>query len=415
MERLAVVIDNSVLSYPGIDPFRRVADAYPQAASVVINPKTIVVQMLAGNRRDLNQATNQTTRRAPTAIAHAHALVLGAAGAALEIAQLHRAGMGVGETICGQRLQALGLEAGIEREQHEQRRQIARKRVMAAMQIIDERADRQSAPHAHEIEALQRRVVCNDKALPRDDRFDVGPRSGDDRVALIGAVVGTETAEHRFDVGPRGVAQRAGDEGAISIAWGRAARRCGQRVAQPLMQVGRDPIGPVCLDRAQCVDDLADRYVPVDRAHPALFERGGEPIDMDCTQVVDAGHPRRTITKPGEEVTIDLHILLDDAGRTNRSPERSRSTQRAGEGDSERTGIECGHIDQDRSAMPRLDGELEAEHRIGLLWLRRDRREGDRPALAGMAAHAPCGPGSSASSSSTAASTVSARVAIWSR
>src|SRR3546814_10989943 len=69
---LAVVIDNSVLSYPGIDPFRRVADAYPQAASVVINPKTIVVQMLAGNRRDLNQATNQTTRRAPTAIAHAH-------------------------------------------------------------------------------------------------------------------------------------------------------------------------------------------------------------------------------------------------------------------------------------------------------------------------------------------------------
>src|SRR3546814_14193307 len=34
------------------------------------------------------------------------------------------------------------------------------------------------------------------------------------------------------------------------------------------------------------------------------------------------------------------------------------------------------------------------------------------PALAGMPAHAPCGPGSSASSSSTAASTVAARVAI---
>src|SRR3546814_13503237 len=54
------------------------------------------------------------------------------------------------------------------------------------------------------------------------------------------------------------------------------------------MQVGRDPIGPVCLDRAQCVDDLADRYVPVDRAHPALFERRGEPIDMDCPQGADA-------------------------------------------------------------------------------------------------------------------------------
>src|SRR3546814_8077768 len=87
----------------------------------------------------------------------------------------------------------------------------------------------------------------------------------------------------------------------ISIARGRAARRCGQRVAQPLMQVGRDPIGPVCLDRAQCVDDLADRYVPVDRAHPALFERGGEPIDMDCAQVADASHVQRVIAKPGEE------------------------------------------------------------------------------------------------------------------
>src|SRR3546814_4748905 len=78
--------------------------------------------MRAGSRRDLDQATNKTARRATTAVADAHALMLGAASAALEIAQLHRAGMGVGETIHGQRLQALGLEAGIEREQHEQRR-----------------------------------------------------------------------------------------------------------------------------------------------------------------------------------------------------------------------------------------------------------------------------------------------------
>src|SRR3546814_6168884 len=111
-----------------------------------------------------------------------------------------------------------------------------------------------------------------------------------DRVALIGPVVGAETAEHRFDVGPRGVAQRAGDEGAISIAWGRAARRCGQRVAQPLLQVGRDPIGPVCLDRAQSVVALADRYVPVDGGPPALLAGGGEPIDMDCTEAFDTQH-----------------------------------------------------------------------------------------------------------------------------
>src|SRR3546814_6206620 len=75
-------------------------------------------------------------------------------------------------------------------------------------------------------------------------------------VALIGPVVGAETAEHRFDIGPRGVAQRAGDEGAISIARGRAARRCGQRVAQPLMQVGRDPIGPGCLRSEEHTSEL---------------------------------------------------------------------------------------------------------------------------------------------------------------
>src|SRR3546814_4941075 len=70
------------------------------------------------------------------------------------------------------------------------------------------------------------------------------------------------------------------------------------------------------------------------------------------------------------------------------------------EGDGEWARNEPSHIDQDRSAMPCLDRELEAEHRIGLHGLRRDRRESDRPALAGMPAHAPCGPGSSASSRS---------------
>src|SRR3546814_15344162 len=115
--------------------------------------------MRAGSRRGLDQATNKTTRRATTAVADAHALMLGAARAALEIAQLHRAGMGVGETIHGQRLQALGPEAGIEREQHEQRRQIARKQVMAAMQVVDERADRQCAPPADRKRVAWERVL----------------------------------------------------------------------------------------------------------------------------------------------------------------------------------------------------------------------------------------------------------------
>src|SRR3546814_10778255 len=77
------------------------------------------------------------------------------------------------------------------------------------------------------------------------------------------------------------------------------------------MQVGRDPIGPGGFDRAQCIYDLADRHVAVDRAHPTPFERRRETIDMDRAQVADAGQLQSFVGKPGEEVTIDLDILLD--------------------------------------------------------------------------------------------------------
>src|SRR3546814_18564824 len=83
---------------------------------------------------------------------------------------------------------------------------------------------------------------------------------------------------------------------------------------------------------AQCVDDLADRYVPVDRAHTALFERGGEPIEMDCAQVADASHVQRVLAKPGEEQTVGIHIQLDDTGRTDGAADRRCQTERAREG-----------------------------------------------------------------------------------
>src|SRR3546814_2489738 len=52
------------------------------------------------------------------------------------------------------------------------------------------------------------------------------------------------------------------------------------------------------------------------------------------------------VGKPGEEVTIDLDILLDDAGRTDRSAECRRPAPRTGKGDGERARIERGHIDR---------------------------------------------------------------------
>ena len=155
--------------------------------------------------------------------------------------------------------------------------------------------------------------------------------------------------------------------------------------------------------------------MPVDRAHSPAFECRCETVDMGCAHVFGPVHLPRLIGKPGEETAIGVYILFDDAGRADRAAERGRPAQRAGKGDSERTRIEIGHVNQDGPAMPRLDDEPEAEHRIGLGSLRRDGRESDGPALAGTPAHAPCGPGSRASNSSTAESTVSARVAIWSR
>src|SRR3546814_18338148 len=84
------------------------------------------------------------------------------------------------------------------------------------------------------------------------------------------------------------------------------------------MQVGRDPIGPVCLDRAQCVDYLADRCVPLDRAHAALLEREGEPIDMDCARAAVANHGTPATAAPRDEHAVRIYILRDARGRPSR-------------------------------------------------------------------------------------------------
>src|SRR3546814_19203597 len=101
--------------------------------------------------------------------------------------------MGVSETIHGQRLQALGLEARLKREQHEQRRQVVREQMIPAMQVVDERRGWQVAAPAHEIEALKLRLACDDKALPSHDRFDITACPGESKVALIGPVVHRDT------------------------------------------------------------------------------------------------------------------------------------------------------------------------------------------------------------------------------
>ena len=382
MERLAVLIDNPVPCHPGVEAFARMTDAGMETADVVVNPETIGGQMLTGDGRDLDQPAEKATRRAEAAVAHAHALVPGGAGASLQVSQFDGSGGGIGQAIDRQRLQAFRLEAGIESKQHEQWRQIGDVQMMPTMQVVDQRADRQTAPQAHEIETAQLDALGPNGSIARDESFDIGPRSGNDRIALIGPILGADPAEYRFHVRTGRVAQRTGDEGAVGITRGRASRRGRHCIAQPLMEVGRDTVGPIRLYRTQRIDDLADRHMPVDRAHSPAFECRCETVDMGCAHVFGPVHLPRLIGKPGEETAIGVYILFDDAGRADRAAERGRPAQRAGKGDSERTRIEIGHVNQDGPAMPRLDDEPEAEHRIGLGSLRRDGRESDGPAPA---------------------------------
>src|SRR3546814_21137504 len=103
--------------------------------------------------------------------------------------------MGVSETIHGQRLQALGLEARLKRAQHEQRRQVVREQMIPAMQVVDERLGWQVAALTLAIDSLQHELACADQDLPSHDGFDIPPCTRGSRVALIGPVVTAEPTQ----------------------------------------------------------------------------------------------------------------------------------------------------------------------------------------------------------------------------
>src|SRR3546814_15553013 len=134
MQRLAVIVDNATAASPGGERILEVDYAGAKAADVVIGPQAIAGQVLAGSRRGVDQAADQPARRAATAVADAHALVLGTASPALQIAQPHRAGMGIGGTVHAQRLQAPALKACLKREQAQPRRPVARAPMKPRMQ-----------------------------------------------------------------------------------------------------------------------------------------------------------------------------------------------------------------------------------------------------------------------------------------
>lgn len=110
-------------------------------------------------------------------------------------------------------------------------------------------------------------------------------------------------------------------------------------------------------------------------------------------------------------------MLLDGAGCAQRAAETGGAAQRAGEGDGERARPEIDQVDEHGAAVSRFDGEPQSGDAARLTSRLDAVRSGERdgPALARPLVHKVRADGKSASNSSIAASTVSARETIWSR
>ncbi len=110
-------------------------------------------------------------------------------------------------------------------------------------------------------------------------------------------------------------------------------------------------------------------------------------------------------------------MLLDGAPRAERAAELRLATERTCKCDDDGSRALSDKINFDSPAVARFDVEAQTEHRIASVHRSHTvgRLKTDRSSLARPPRHSEASEGSSVRSSSTAASTVSARVAMWSR
>ena len=169
----------------------------------------------------------------------------------------------------------------------------------------------------------------------------------------------------------------------------------------------------IYIDGAQRKNCLREDRVPMDRRHAGGFKGGFEAVDILRAKI---GRLRgmRVGSQVCEKLMICRNVLLDGAARSQRAAEFSLSANSAGEGYRKCSRAQVGEINLDDPAITRLNVEAQSEHLVtGMSWNNTIcGRKTNWSSLPRPASHNECSEGSSASNSSTAASTVSAREAM---
>ena len=219
-------------------------------------------------------------------------------------------------------------------------------------------------------------------------------------------------ADDRGDIISRGVTKLACDERAVGVARTRSLEGLGADIAQAIAQIDCHLVGTVDADLPEHADDLDQHGEEVDAGEAGRFEPCLKLVDMTRPQRLDTGDRFAGLGKVGEELGHCVRICLHGRSGAERPAWRSQVAKSPRDGQSEAARLQRDKIDERLTAVLRGDREAQARDRIGIARLgdASVAAEGDPATLAGTAAHDAV-LGTSDRSSSTAASTVSARAA----
>jgi hypothetical protein len=282
------------------------------------------------------------------------------------------------------------------------------------VKFVGEMPVRPAAAPAGMVEAQERGFALADEAVLPDNGVDGGLHPAKDGIGIrIRRRFLLESSDHRGDIVPCGIAKLACDVGAVGVTRPRTLERLGTDIAQAVAKIGRHLVGTVDPDLPEHADDFDKQGVEMDAGQAARFEPRLELIDMAPPQRTDAFDWLVGFTEAGEELGQGGGIRHHGHAGAEWTPWCRKVTKRPRCGQGEAPRPQRGEVDKRLAAVLHGDRESQAGDGIGI---NRDRdavvaAKGDPMPLAGTAVHDP-DLGTSDSSSSTAASTVSARAAI---
>ena len=278
--------------------------------------------------------------------------------AKLDIGDVHGSARGIAQAIDGERLAALKLKPGLQREQDKQRHDIGRREVMGRMEPYVEIRAVQVAVPAPYVKGKPLRVAMMHDPACFDGRMGPSGRGFDLR-HLVKARTGTQPGVDGDEISTYRVAELAGDKRAVSIARPRPHIGVRTDVAQPLAKLGIDGGGRIGRDPAKDGNDLGDHG---GKMHPRLarsFEPGLEAVDVPGAQVRRAIDPITCRREVGEEVRQCVGICLDGRPHDDRPARRDQREQAVGKGEREATRAQGGEIDQQLAAIWGVDSEAQ--------------------------------------------------------